>query len=152
MSTTTEHRLTLTATRGLPASGKTTWARERLAEDTTGRLARCNRDDLRRMLHTTPRYNTVSDALITIVQHNMIRTLLRCHISVIVDDTNLDLTTVEALQAIAAQQHADFSLISFTDIPATVCIERDAAREGDRRVGAPVIRDMQRRYLVGSLL
>src|SRR6185312_3684454 len=36
-------------TRGLPASGKTTWARTRLAEAPLGTLVRLNRDDLRRM-------------------------------------------------------------------------------------------------------
>ena len=40
---------TLFITRGLPASGKSTWAREQLAKAPLGTVVRLNRDDLRRM-------------------------------------------------------------------------------------------------------
>ena len=41
---------TLHITRGLPASGKSTWAREWVAEDPASR-AEVNRDQLRLMMH-----------------------------------------------------------------------------------------------------
>jgi len=41
----------LIACRGLPGSGKTTWARQQLAAAPLGTLMRVNRDGLRRMMH-----------------------------------------------------------------------------------------------------
>jgi tRNA uridine 5-carbamoylmethylation protein Kti12 len=143
-------RLTLIATRGLPASGKTTWALGQLAQHQHGELARCNRDDLRRMLHGEPRYDAASETIVTVVQQAVIRALLHARTSVIVDDTNLNLDRVSDLGFVAAQHCADFSVVDFTDVDIETCIERDSHRVGHCRVREQVIRDMHARYLAAG--
>ena len=68
----------LIITRGLPASGKTTYARAWVQEDPANRI-RLNRDELRRMLHadigrTT---NGLQENLITKIQQDTARQALR---------------------------------------------------------------------------
>jgi predicted kinase len=141
-------RLTLTVTRGLPGSGKTTWAYQQLAQRPHGTVARCNRDDLRRMLHGTPRYDAMSEMTATAVQHAIIQTLLQRRESVIVDDTNLHLPYVDQLWELAHKHDADFSVVSFTHVPVEVCIQRDLGRKGTPAyVGEQDIRDMHTRHL-----
>src|SRR5262249_18315609 len=66
---------TLIITRGLPASGKTTWARERL-RTTALRAARVNRDDLRRVLHGGLSGASWAERQVTLAQHASVAALL----------------------------------------------------------------------------
>jgi hypothetical protein len=68
----------LLITRGLPASGKTTWARERIDARKSGEIVRLNRDDIRRMMLPTTYREPVHHAeeLVTKVQHGPIVALL----------------------------------------------------------------------------
>jgi len=144
-------RPTLIATRGLPGSGKTTWARDRLARSASGNLARCNRDDLRRMLWGAPRYDRESEAVITMVQHDIVAMLLRTGRTVIVDDTNLVDTHVGTLQLLASIHDADWHVEDFRDVPLQLCIDRDSQRGADR-VGEQVIRRMHDTHLAPTPL
>ena len=74
----------LLITRGLPASGKTTFARK-LQPD----VVRVNRDDLRRMLHGQRLFTQWAEAQVTHAQRAAVEALLRARADVIVDDTNL---------------------------------------------------------------
>lgn len=131
----------LIITRGLPASGKTTWAREQ--RDWVWRV---NRDDLRAMLQTRWQYGDPDyEDMCTEVQHAVICALLEHEADVVVDDTNLRPSTVENLEDLAYQMGAHFEIKDFTDVPLDECLARDAAR--DRPVGADVIRRMFDRYL-----
>jgi predicted kinase len=137
----------LVITRGLPASGKTTWAREWVAQDPT-RL-RVNRDDLRLM--TTGRL-VLSGRLedtITVAQHAAVEALLRAGHGVVVDDTNLRLRHARAWAELAERAGARFGVREFTDVPLEVCLARDAARAaaGERAVGEALIRDLHDRFL-----
>lgn len=130
---------TLTITRGLPGSGKTTWAR-------TQPGWRVNRDDLRAMVLPGWIYgsSTNEDAL-TEAQHSAICALLFHGRDVIVDDTNLRREHVDALREIASIYGAEFLIEDFTHVPLETCIERDAARPNP--VGEAVIRRMWDKYL-----
>jgi predicted kinase len=132
---------TLTITRGLPGSGKSTWARQQ------GRSVRVNRDDLRRMLHGGNLGQGWAEAQVTVAQRALVAALLRAGVNVIVDDTNLSGKAVSELRQLADECGVPFVTKDFTDVPIEVCIERDAARDGDDRVGEEVIRGMYRRYL-----
>src|SRR5262245_22018524 len=136
---------TLTVTRGLPASGKTTWAREQ--QLTARRTARINRDDLRRVMHGGMIGADWAERQVTLVQRTAIEALLRRGVDVICDDTNLRAEVMRSLAALARRCDASFVVQDFTDVPVDVCIERDGARPADEQVGAAVIRDMYRRYL-----
>lgn len=130
----------LTLTRGLPGSGKTTWAK------TQTYAARVNRDELRAMMradwpHGDPRW----EHLCTFAQHAQIHALLRAGVDVICDDTNLDPRTVTALKALARNAGALVGLKDFTHVPVALCIARDAARPNP--VGADVIERMWANYI-----
>jgi predicted kinase len=140
---------TLTVTRGLPGSGKTTWAREQ-QRTTTLRAARVNRDDLRRSMHGGMTGANWAERQVTLSQHAAIEALLRAGFDVICDDTNLRRRVVRDLFDLARRCGADFVVRDFTDVPLDVCIERDRARSEPERVGEQVIRDMHRRYLAGQ--
>lgn len=132
---------TLTITRGLPASGKTTWAR------TQRGAVRVNRDDLRRMLHGGWLGSSGAERQVTIVQHASVLALLSAGVNVICDDTNLRPATVRGLSALAAGAGAEVVIQDFTDVPPDECVRRDALRPPDERVGTGVILDMWARYL-----
>jgi predicted kinase len=134
----------LLITRGLPGSGKTTFART-----LQPLVARVSRDDLRRMLHGRIMLTDRAEAQVTVVERGMVETLLRRGADVIVDDTNLRGTTVKAWRQLAAAAGAEFEPHDFTDVPLDECIRRDAFRPAEFQVGAAAIRRMYERYLAG---
>ncbi|MEK8109513.1 AAA family ATPase [Micromonospora sp. M12] len=79
----------LIATRGLPASGKTTFARTLQPS-----VVRVSRDDLRRMLHGERLFTQWAEAQVTAVQRAQVEALLRARADVCVDDTNLRARTL----------------------------------------------------------
>jgi predicted kinase len=133
---------TLTITRGLPGSGKTTWARAQ------PHAVRVDRDDLRQMLHGGELSVGWAEQQVTAVQHAAVRALLASGANVICDDTNLRARYVRALAEVAAQCGAEVVIKDFTDVPLDVCLDRDAVRE--RPVGEKVIRRMHDRFLAGK--
>ena len=137
---------TLHLTRGIPASGKTTWAKAWLAD---GFLLehdriRLNRDDLRRMLRGRSFGLTYADEeRITAMQHDAARVALTSGWDVVVDDMNLRARYVRAWLALA---EAVGATVEFHDFPVELddAIYRDAERETS--VGADVIRGIYERY------
>jgi predicted kinase len=137
----------LLITRGLPASGKTTFART-----LQPMVVRVSRDDLRFMLHGRRLYTQWAEGQVTVVQRATVESLLRAKADVIVDDTNLRSRTVREWAETAARFHAGFEVHDFTDVPLIECIRRDAARAEADRVGEQGIRRMFDRYLQGRTL
>jgi predicted kinase len=134
----------LLITRGLPASGKTTFARKLQPN-----VVRVNRDDLRRMLHGQRLFTQWAEGQVTRAQRAAVEALLRAHADVIVDDTNLRARTVREWAEVAARCDATFEVHDFTDVPLQECIRRDADRPAEERVGEDAIRRMYDRYLAG---
>ncbi len=131
----------LTITRGLPGSGKTTWARAQPGW-------RVNRDDLRAMFCTGWEYgDPAAEEALTEAQHRAICALLLHRRDVVVDDTNLRQEHVNALRQLADAYGAEFVVKDFTGVPLETCLERDAARPEADRVGEHVIRGMHSKYL-----
>ncbi len=137
---------TLHITRGLPGSGKTTYAREWVAADPT-RRARVNRDDIRTMLHGDRLGTRWQEDQVTVVQDAAVEALLRAEMDVICDDTNLGKADMIRWQRLATNAGATLAVIDLRHVPQDVCIARDAARgaAGGRLVGAEVIRAMAAR-------
>lgn len=132
---------TLIATVGLPGSGKTTWARQWVAEN-PARRARINRDDLRAMLHGGRVGTAWQERQVTLAQHAAVRALLLHGFEVVVDDTNLVAKHRQQLEAIARECGAKVVIRRFDDVPVETCIARDARRPRRQRVGEAVIRRM----------
>jgi predicted kinase len=133
---------TLTLTRGLPGSGKTTWAKQQ------PRSVRVNRDDLRVMLHGGRIGAGWAEIQVTIAQRAQVEALLRAGVNVICDDTNLRARSVRDLAELGVTAGAVVKIEDFTGVPVDVCVERDAARPDP--VGEDVIRSMYNRYLAGK--
>jgi predicted kinase len=140
----------LIMTKGLPGSGKSTWADEFVLAAPAGAVVRINKDTLRAMLHadrfkgSKTEYPTVSarDALVTL--------FLGQGRTVVVDDTNLEPTHEINLRSFAENLGAEFEIKDFTDVPLNVCIERDRKRA--RTVGPKVINKMYQKYLAKPTL
>jgi predicted kinase len=137
---------TLTITRGLPGSGKTTQAHAWVAEDPAQR-ARVNRDDLRAMLHAGLWLGAPTERQIVAVRDAAITALLAAGVDVVSDDTNLDERTAGDLRALAELVGAGFEVLDLRHVPVEVCVRRDAARA--KPVGEGVIRGMAAKHLDG---
>jgi len=133
----TRHGMTqLIICRGLPASGKTTFARTWVAEDPAAR-ARVNKDDLRRLLHDGVYLGRETENTINMIRDNMIRSLLRKGIGVVNDDTNLPQQVARDLARIGREFGAEILVEDLTNVDIELCIARDHSR--DHQVGEEVI-------------
>lgn len=142
--------LTLTITRGLPGSGKSTWTEEqqRKRDD----IVRVNRDSLRETVfggHGV--LDNKAESLITQMQIQMVTSLLDKGYSVIVDDTHLRAKVVRQWYRVAKNYggRVQFVVQDF-DTPLETCILRDSLRS--RSVGENVIRRMYERSFVKGML
>lgn len=139
--------------RGLPASGKSTWARKWVDEAPRTR-ARLNRDDLRQMMHGGFWDGKYTESQIFAVETGAAQSLLESGKDVVIDDTNLSNRTVRAFMVIAQKAGAEVEFQDFTDVPLETCIERDGKRyDGANQlavVGPEVIRGMHQRFLKGK--
>ena len=141
----------LILTRGYPASGKTTWAKEWVSERPNIRV-RLNRDDLRAMMFEVEGVGDFrQEAAVSIAQHETARKLLEDGYSVVFDDTNLLARYARGHKHLAESVHAGFRVVDFkTDFE--TCIDRDAYRisQGHRGVGAEVIRRFADRFPISN--
>lgn len=133
---------TLTLTRGVPASGKTTWAKEMVQYG----YVRVNRDELRKELNLK---HGQDEVLVSKIQQARVRDLLENDIDVIVDDTNLVARFVKQWIKIAAEAGAT---VEFEDFPISfdTAVQRDYKRTvegtGDS-VGEEVIKSFFDRFI-----
>lgn len=143
----------LVLTRGLPASGKTTWAKVWIQQG-PGRV-RVNRDDLRASFYGRDGVlSRPEEEAITRVQRDTVTGFLRDGISVVVDDMNLRAKYARAWADLASSLGVGFRVEDFTHVPVDECVARDVARgkAGWRYVGEDVIRGMHARYLAAGRL
>ena len=78
----------LTMTKGLPASGKSTWSNEQVLAAPPGHLVRITKDQLRAMLHAGA-HSKGTESQIVLARDSLVSTFLKSGVDVIVDDTNL---------------------------------------------------------------
>lgn len=138
---------TVIVPRGIPGSGKTTWVKQQLATHSPGTAVRISNDDLSHMLYGQAwgTFFLSDDTKETLhnLRLSMLKTFLRqdAITHVYIDNTNLAVQTVRALQDVALQHGADFIVDdSFLAVDIDICILRDTLR--DSPVGADVIRKM----------
>ena len=135
--------ITLYMTIGLPASGKTTWARSKMAEH-PGSYKRINKDDLRAMLDDG-RWSPDNEKFVLAMSRSLIDGALGHGKHVICDDTNLHPKHEAALRKLAKKRNAAFEVVDFRGVSLEECIERDRKRAN--YVGEKVIRKMWNNYL-----
>lgn len=125
--------------KGLPASGKSTYAKD-LADKG---WIRVNKDDLRAMLNNS-KWSKRNERRVIQLRDKIVFDALAANESVVVDDTNFAPIHEQELSRIARELGADFE-VRFFDTPLEVCIKRDAKRANG--VGKDVIMQMYNQYL-----
>ena len=128
--------------RGLPASGKSTWAKQWVLEDPEHRV-RINQDDIRLMLG---KYWVPSrEKLVQEIQFDAIVEALCRKFDVVIDNTNLNKKVLEKFdRLIKTFEDYEIEYKDFFDTPLSVCIERDKNRE--LQVTEKVIRGFYNNY------
>lgn len=138
-----ESELKVIITRGLPASGKSTWANEYIKEHPN--TVKVEKDEIRKdsRLFTDGVYNHKrgDEGIVLKERDRLIRQALQEGKSVISSDTNLVQKHITQLSNIARQNGAKVEVINFLDVPLKDLITRDSVR-GDKMVGEQVIRKM----------
>lgn len=132
--------MTVILTTGLPASGKTTWAKEEYAKDPEGTIL-TSRDDIRKMLGCFPVGTKEQEELVSKIQDDVIVRGVKAGKRVIVHDTNLNQKSPKRIKRLF-DGDVQFHVADFTNVSADECIRRDALR--DNPVGTTVIRNMAR--------
>lgn len=134
--------------RGLPASGKSTWAKEKVDKG-GGMWKRINRDELRAMIDNW-KWSPEREKFIVETRNWILYNALMAGYNVIVDDTNLSDKNVSHLKetiktySTVSKNLVDV-IIKFFDVPLDECIKRDLKRPIS--VGEKVIKDMYNKYL-----
>lgn len=133
---TTGHLIVL---RGVPASGKSTWAAEFVAADPSKR-ARVSRDGFRAMLAGDDSASTGPfESEVTVMQEQAVTSMLQAGHTVVLDDTNIPAKRVRSWLGLAERLGASWDVKEF-EVPLDECLRRNAARA--RVVPEEVVRDM----------
>lgn len=136
-------------TKGLPGSGKSTWAKAQV-DANPGQYKRVNKDDLRAMLDNG-QWSKQNERMVIHMRDTIIRAALERNLHVIVDDTNLAPRHEEHIRRMVSEINEQSGkrhrvrIKDFTDVPLGTCIERDLKRTNS--VGERVIRGMYTQYL-----
>lgn len=128
-------------TRGLPASGKSFFAKQWVLEDPEHRV-RINQDDIRLMLG---KYWVPSrEPLVSHIQQEAICRAMSLGLDIVLDNTNLNPKVLKSLSDIAISNEYEIEYKDFFDTPLSTCIERDKNRE--LQVTEKVIRGFFEKY------
>ena len=133
---------TLYMTIGLPASGKTSWAKQKLA-DNPGAYKRVNKDDLRAMIDGG-KWSRDNEKFVLSIRNQLVLSALAAGKHVIVDDTNLATKHEQELRDLAKSAMAGFEIVDFRHVTVDECIARDQKRSN--YVGEKVIRSMYKQF------
>lgn len=128
--------------KGLPASGKSTWAKELVAQY-PGHYKIINKDSLRAMLDGG-KWSKGNEQFILKARDMLILLALEEGYHVIVDDTNLHSKHEQTIKELVKGK-ALVEIQDFTDVPLETCLERD--RNRPNYVGEKTIKDMYRQFL-----
>lgn len=127
--------------KGLPASGKSTWAKEQIDKN-PGMYKRINKDDLRAMLDNS-KWSKANEKFILKARDLLILEALKDGKHVIVDDTNLyPKHEARIVQLVKGKAEVE---TKFFDCDVEECIKRDLKRPIS--VGEKVIRGMYNQFL-----
>jgi len=141
-------------TRGLPASGKTSWSRE-FVKNSNGKVKRVNKDDLREMVDASI-YSKTNEQMILNARDNLICTFIEGGAeTIIVDDTNFEEKHFDNIKGLTdafnnlGRHSITVEYKDFLDVSLDVCLERDALRA--KPVGEKVIKGMHQRYILPTI-
>lgn len=125
--------------KGLPASGKTTYAKELVDKG----YVRVNKDDLRSMMDNG-KWSKGNEKRILRLRDQIIRDAVNSGSNVVVDDTNFEDRHRDRIAALAEENGANFEVL-FIDTPLEECISRNEKRAN--KVPLSVIVTMHNKYI-----
>lgn len=141
-------------TRGLPASGKSTWAKE-FVKNSNGKAKRINKDDLREMVDVGL-YSKTNEQIILNARDNLICTFIEGGAeTIIVDDTNFEEKHFNGIKGLAdafnnlGRHSITVEYKDFLDVSLDECLHRDSLRS--KPVGEKVIKSMHQRYILPTI-
>ena len=135
-------------TRGIPASSKSTWAKQEVLKDPEHSF-RINRDDLRNM--SGKYWVPAREKYILSCRNLLLNTAIYMNFNtIIIDDMNLNPRDIDYIikainifnKVLKNQYKIEFK--DFTNVPLNVCLERDNKRENP--LGEKIIRDIFNKY------
>ena len=130
-------------TQGIQGSGKTTWAKAWVAEDSEHRI-RINNDDITSMwgqpFGTPGLYERLR-----MFRQLMITRAIQDNLDIVVDNMNLSTSSLKEVQEIVKNFDYIIEYKDFTKVPLEVCIERDSKRLNP--IGEKIIRETYNKYI-----
>lgn len=133
--------------RGLPASGKTTWAKEWVMEDSEHRV-RINLDDIRSMLGKY--WVPAREPVVSAIQQEAILAAMNFCIDIVIDNTNLNRKVVDAYVKVAKKFKYTVEYEDFFNVSLGECLRRNVIRNAslpkDAQIADTVIINMYERY------
>jgi predicted kinase len=138
-------------TRGLPGSGKSTWA-ERVVQEEDWPHVIVERDQLRYLI--TRKYWTGDQEVeekVTRLQEGLVRRYLKEDLSVIISDTHLPDRSVKKWLKIGHEFNVPVEVKDFRHIPLELVLDNNAARNhwSGKYVDPAVIKDKYNRFIKG---
>lgn len=131
--------LKITLTVGIPACGKSTWAKEEVQKNPEG-ITRVNRDDLRNMM-SNYHFSDANEKLVTSAKTFIIQQALRYGRDVIIDETNLNRRNFDDICKLVREMNLDCMVMEkafFVELDEAIA--RDSKRTGSGCVGEEVVR------------
>lgn len=133
--------------RGLPASGKSTWAKEWVMRDPEHRV-RINQDDIRSMLGKY--WVPTREPIVSTIQQEAILTAMNFGVDIVIDNTNLNKKVVDDYIKVANKFKYLVEYKDFFNISLGECLRRSVIRNAslpkDAQIADTVIVGMYERY------
>lgn len=134
-------------TKGLPASGKSTWAKKMIRQ--SNNFKRINKDDLRMMIDDSV-WSENHEKFILNIRDYIVGEALRKDKNIIIDDTNFEDKHFDRMCEIAQNQNRNISVREmYFPVDINVALERNSKREGTARVPDEIIYRMFNKYIDG---
>lgn len=137
---------------GLPASGKSTWAREFVKENNN--FVIISKDNFRDeiLLQNGKKWSKENEDLYVLPHWiKLINDTLKSGKSVISEDTNLAKRNRQILKELSIKNKVELEEKSFLNVPIEVCIDRDSKREAKFKVGEKRITQMYKNHILTEL-
>ncbi len=133
--------------RGLPASGKTTWAKEWAMGDPEHRV-RINQDDIRLMLGKY--WVPAREPIVGAIQQEAVIAAMNFGVDIVIDNTNLNKKVVNAYIKVAEKFKYTVEYEDFFNVSIGECLRRNAIRNAslpkDTQIADEVIVGMYEKY------
>jgi predicted kinase len=141
-------------TRGLPASGKSTWAknfaRTKNYFGSSNPITIINNDNIRNDIYLEAGNRNWSkdvEKRVKEIREDKIREQFQKGLDVILDNTHLNPKTFEAIKNYCTNLGYKIEIMDFSYVPLEECIRRDSLRRYDEKVGESVIRKMYNNFM-----